>query len=74
MIDTKELGAGSYPEPKEPKEISVKGTVMVAFSIEGLFPKNWSKQDIEVEIEENYEHYKTEIGHIEIIELNCEEE
>ena len=56
-IETQELGAGSYPEPKEDnmKEIKVKLTVEYTTVLE--VPSKWDNERIEQDVLENMDDY-----------------
>lgn len=47
-IETKGLGAGSYPEPpeKEEKEKHIKGTVTVTYDIDTYVPIEYEDEEI----------------------------
>lgn len=55
-IETKGLGAGSYPEPAENGK-EAKVTLNVEFTINMFVPKNWSNNDIKEEIRHNIKDY-----------------
>lgn len=63
-IETRGLGAGSYPEPKEDGK-EVKVTLNVEFTISNMYvPKNWSDKDIKEDIRHNIKSY-IDMGEIE---------
>ena len=45
-IETKGLGAGSYPEPKEEKEKHIQAHIVISFDLEYNIPENWDKETI----------------------------
>lgn len=55
-MDTKEIGAGSYPEPQEESK-PVKVTLNVEFTIETDVPKNWTNKEIEEDIRHNIREF-----------------
>lgn len=57
MIDTTEIGAGSYPTPPEEKTKSVKANITLSFNLEFEVPENWTDEEIEVYISENYNDF-----------------
>lgn len=55
-IETKGLGAGSYPEPAEDGK-ETKVTLNVEFTINMFVPKKWSNNEIKEEIRHNIRDY-----------------
>lgn len=43
-IETKGLGAGSYPEPLEENKQSHKVEIHLSFEFDSEFPKDWDKE------------------------------
>lgn len=68
-IETKGLGAGSYPEPKEKKEKTMRAKVYISFDIEESIPENWEIEDMEEYIKEHYNEFEKLNFKIEEIEL-----
>ena len=69
-IETKGLGAGSYPEPQEEKLKRVTGYVYVKYSFDEEFPVSYTDDDIEDYIKSNTRKFDEE--DINIDELNIE--
>lgn len=71
-VETKGLGAGSYPEPKEEKLVRAKGMVIVRYTFDEEFPNNYTQEDIEDYIEHNTRNFDEYDVNIE--EISIEEE
>lgn len=56
-IETKGLGAGSYPEPNEQKSRYVFVKIMPTYVYENEFPIEWDDEVIKAEIRENLKDY-----------------
>ena len=56
-IETKGLGAGSYPEPSERRTKDVELTLKAEYTIRTEIPKNWTKEDIQEDIMKNIDEY-----------------
>lgn len=59
-IETKGLGAGSYPEPPEEKTKNVKVTLTVTVKHIIEVPENWDEEAIKEDIKENMDEYLTD--------------
>lgn len=68
MIDTSEIGAGSYPCPEE-KFQEVQGKVLVIYSFEDYFPDNWDVEKIKDYIKNNVQEYMQNLEKVEDIEI-----
>jgi hypothetical protein len=67
-IETKGLGAGSYPEPPETKEKHIKANVTISFVLEYDVPEDWDRDLIVQDIKENlndFEWYDETIEEVE---------
>ena len=67
--ETKGLGAGSYPEPKEIKDKNITAKVLLTFDLHYSIPENWDAERIFEDIKENlndFEWYDVEIQEIEV--------
>lgn len=73
MIDTTDLGAGSYPEPTM-SEKTISGNILVSFSFEDVVPKDWDRERIEEHIRNNAGDYICDLESIEEIDFLEEEE
>lgn len=69
MIDTTELGAGSYPTPPEKELKEVKANVVLSFDLEFEVYKDWTDEEIQNYIAENYNDFIDRFDE-EIIEIN----
>lgn len=56
-IETKGLGAGSYPEPIEKETTNVKITLDIEYTIDKEVPRNWTDKDIWEDVRENMSDY-----------------
>lgn len=58
-IETKGLGAGSYPEPseKEEKEKHIKGTIKVTYDIDTYVPVEYEDEEIIDYIKSDLDEY-----------------
>ena len=68
-IETKGLGAGSYPEPPEIKDKHIKAHICTSFDLEYDVPEDWTKERIIEDIKENLDDftwYNEEIEDIEV--------
>ncbi len=54
MPDGDSFAGGTYPEPPEIEEKTIKAKIYVSFEIEIEVPKNWNREQILEEIKENY--------------------
>lgn len=69
-METKGLGAGSYPEPKEEKTKKVNITIQIQYAINDLeVPSKWNFEDIKEDFEDNITDY---LSNAEIEDLNME--
>lgn len=59
-IETRGLGAGSYPEPPEEKTKNVKVTLTVTVKHIIEVPENWDEEAIKEDIKENMDEYLTD--------------
>ena len=57
MIETKGLGAGSYPEPTYEETKIVKGTICIEYNFEVELPSNWDNEKIQEDIKNNLSEY-----------------
>lgn len=56
-IETKGLGAGSYPEPKEENVQWVNGKIILTYEFDEAFFSNWGKDRIIDDIKSNLDEY-----------------
>ena len=56
-METKGLGAGSYPEPKEIKEQTRNISINIKIECEDTFPEEWSDDFIKENIRQNINDY-----------------
>lgn len=56
-IETKGLGAGSYPEPSERRTKDVELTLKLEYTIRTEVPKKWNKEDIQEDVRKNTDEY-----------------
>lgn len=70
-IETKGLGAGSYPEPNE-KHKRAKGYAVVTYEFDDTFPIDLTEEEIYDYIEQNISDYKE--NYVSIEEFSIEEE
>ena len=66
MIETKGLGAGSYPMAPEKDETNI--TIQLEIKTTDIFPESWDKQEIEDYIKGNIKEYIRD-GEIEIHDI-----
>lgn len=59
-IETRGLGAGSYPEQPEEKTKNVKVTLTVTVKHIIEVPENWDEEAIKEDIKENMDEYLTD--------------
>lgn len=60
MIETKGLGAGSYPEPPTQKTRNVEVKISVDYITEIEVPEDWDSSKILEDIKENLREYISE--------------
>ena len=70
MIETKGLGAGSYPEPPATKDKHIQAHVIISFDLEYDIPENWDKETIIQDIKENLNDFEWYDETIEEVEIN----
>lgn len=69
-METKGLGAGSYPEPKEEKTKLISIHISIQYEINDLeVPSKWSFEDIQEDFKQNMVDY---ITNAEIEDFNME--
>lgn len=69
-METKGLGAGSYPEPKEEKTKLINIHINIQYAINDLeVPSKWSFEDIQEDFKQNIVDY---ITNAEIEDFNME--
>ena len=56
-METRGLGAGSYPEPPEEKETNLQ--IYITITTSDLFPKEWDEKEIESYVKANINEYVT---------------
>lgn len=66
MIETKGLGAGSYPMAPEKDETEI--TIQLEIKTSDIFPETWDKEEIEDYVRGNIKEYLQD-GEIEIHEI-----
>lgn len=57
VIETSEIGGGSYPEPLESETKTIKATIKVEYKIELEVPEKWDSERIYEDIKENLGEY-----------------
>ena len=57
MKDGDSFGAGSYPEPPEEKEKTIKAKIYISFDIEEDVPEKWHEEEIKRYIKEYYNDF-----------------
>ena len=68
MIETRGLGAGSYPTPIEKDETNIDIKIHLTIETTDIFPESWDKKEIEEYIKGNVREYLSD-GDIEIHEI-----
>jgi len=63
MIDTTEVGGGSYPSPEELKKID--GVLIIAYKFEEEVPKSWDREKISEWIKENFKEIEKDTDSLE---------
>ena len=71
-IETKGLGAGSYPEPPSKKYKRAKGYAVVTYEFDDTFPTDLTEEEIYNYIEQNIADYRE--SYVSIEEFTIEEE
>lgn len=66
MIETKGLGAGSYPMAPEKDETEI--TIQLEIKTSDIFPETWDKEEMEDYVRGNIKEYLQD-GEIEIHEI-----
>lgn len=57
MIETKGLGAGSYPEPIEVETKTIPATIRVEYKIDTVVSEDWDKDRLREDINDNLSEY-----------------
>lgn len=57
VIETSEIGGGSYPEPLERETRTIKVTINVEYKTELEVPEKWDSERIYEDIKENLGEY-----------------
>ena len=69
-IETKGLGAGSYPEPKEIEEKDIEVKVYLTCAVGISVPKYWNIENIVEYIKTNLSDFVWDKEEIEAVEVN----
>lgn len=68
-MDTEEYYGGTYPEPPEIEEKTIKPHINISFDLEYDVPKDWTREQIIEDIKENLDDFTWYNEKIEEIEV-----
>ena len=68
-MDTRGLGAGSYPDAPEDKTKTIKGKIYVVYKFEMEVPEDWDISDIKNDMYDNISEYEQDLDEISDIDF-----